>query len=263
MSFKLPVIGLGTDTLHDETCVNSVYTALKCGFRLIDTAHLYDNEEEVGEGVRKAVADGICKREEIIVVTKLFPGSQYNRPEEAIELALSRLDIDYVDIMLLHHPGKNDVKAYKAMEKYVAKGKIHHLGISCFYVKELKEFLPQISIKPVLVQNEVHPYYQDTDVVHHIHSLGISVMAFFPLGGREAQKEIFREPVLRKIAADHGKSVVQIILRWHFQRNVVAIPSSKNPAHIAENLQIFDFSLSDKEMEDIASLNRDEKYDWH
>ena len=173
----LPTLGIGTYSLHGDVCFNSVYTALKNGYRLIDTAYMYGNEEEVGRAVRQAIADGICKREEITVVTKLYPGEQFTNPEPAIEMALRKLNIDYIDIMLLHHPGTDDVKAYKAMEKYHAQGKIHSLGISCFYIKELTDFLPKISIKPVLVQNEIHPYYQDTEVVDFIHDKGIVVQA--------------------------------------------------------------------------------------
>ena len=259
----LPGAGIGTYSLHGATCVNSVYSALKSGVRLIDTAYMYGNEEEVGQAVRQAVAEGICKREDITVITKIYPGSQYRNPEAAIEQALAKLDIGYIDIMLLHHPGENDVKAYKAMEKYQAAGKIKSLGISCFYVKELSEFLPQVRVKPVLVQNEIHPYYQDTAVVDYIHKQGIVVQAWYPLGGRGHQGELLKDPVLADIAKAHGKSIVQVILRWHWQRNVVAIPGSSNPAHIAENHDILDFKLSDGEMARIAALDRHEKHDWY
>ena len=120
-----------------------------------------------------------------------------------------------------------------------------------------------MSVKPVLVQNEIHPYYQDTEVVDYIHSQGIVVQAWYPLGGRGYQSELLKDPVLERIAEAHGKSVVQVILRWHYQRRVVAIPGSSNPAHIAENIDIFDFILTDQEMADIAALNRDEKHDWY
>lgn len=259
----LPTLSIGTYSLHGDVCFNSVYTALKNGYRLIDTAYMYGNEEEVGRAVRQAIADGICKREDITVITKLYPGEQFSNPEPAIEMALRRLDIDYIDIMLLHHPGTDDVKAYKAMEKYHAQGKIHALGISCFYVKELTDFLPQISIKPVLVQNEIHPYYQDTEVVDFIHSQDIVVQAWYPLGGRGHQSELLKDPVLVRIAEAHDRSVVQVILRWHYQRHVVAIPGSSNPDHIKENISIFDFSLTDAEMAQIAALNRNEKHDWY
>ena len=259
----LPTAGLGTYSLHGETCFNSVYSALKSGVRLIDTAYMYGNEEEVGRAVRQAVADGICKREDITVITKIYPGPQFSNPEPAIQDRLNKLDVGYVDIMLLHHPGANDVKAYKAMEKFHAEGKIKSLRLSCFYVKELSEFLPQVSVKPVLVQNEIHPYYQDTEVVDFIHKNDIVVQAWYPLGGRGFQQELLNDAVLADIAKTHGKSIVQVILRWHWQRNIVAIPGSSNPAHIAENHDIFDFELSAEEMSRIASLNRDEKHDWY
>lgn len=260
---KLPSAGIGTYSLHGQTCFNSVYSALKSGVRLIDTAYMYGNEEEVGRAVRQAVADGICKRGDITVITKIYPGSQFSNPEPAIQERLDKLDIGYVDIMLLHHPGTNDVKAYKAMEKFLSEGKIKSLGLSCFYVKELSDFLPKVSVKPVLVQNEIHPYYQDTEVVDFIHKNNIVVQAWYPLGGRGFQKELLNDPVLADIAKAHGKSIVQVILRWHWQRNVVAIPGSSNPAHIAENHDIFDFELSAEEMGRIASLDRNEKHDWY
>lgn len=256
--YDMPIIGLGTYSLHGATCVNSVKAALAAGFRKIDTAHMYGNEEEVGQGVRES---GV-PREEIFVATKLYP-NQYADPEAAIEECLQKLNIGYIDLMLLHHPGTDDVKAYKAMEKYVAAGKIRSIGVSCYYVKEINDFLPQVTIKPVLVQNEMHPYYQDTEVMEHLHSLGIVTEAWYPLGGRGHQKELLNDPVLSEIAARHNKSVVQIILRWHLQRGVVAIPGSSNPDHIKENISIFDFSLTDNEMMQIAALNRNEKHDWY
>lgn len=259
----LPTLGIGTYSLHGEVCYNSIYTALKNGYRLIDTAYMYGNEEEVGRAIRQAIADGICKRKDITLITKIYPGTQFSNPEPAIKMALEKLNIGYIDIMLLHHPGENDVKAYKAMEKFHAEGKIHALGISCFYIKELTDFLPQVTVKPVLVQNEIHPYYQDTEVVDYIHSKGIVVQAWYPLGGRGFQSELLNDPVLVRIAEAHKRSVVQVILRWHYQRHVVAIPGSSNPDHIKENISIFDFALTDDEMAEIAALNRNEKHDWY
>lgn len=256
--YDMPILGLGTYSLHGTTCINSVKTAIAAGFRKFDTASIYGNEEEVGQGVRES---GV-PREEIFVATKLYP-NQYADPEAAIEECLRKLDIGYIDLMLLHHPGTNDVKAYKAMEKYVAAGKIRSIGVSCYYVKEIDEFLPKVNIKPVLVQNEVHPYYQDTEVVEHLHELGIVVEAWYPLGGRGHQKELLSDPVLSEIAAAHNKSVAQVILRWDLQRGVVIIPGSSNPDHIRENISIFDFSLTDTEMAQIAALNRNEKHDWY
>lgn len=254
----MPILGLGTYSLHGATCINSVKAALASGFRKLDTASIYGNEEEVGQGIRES---GV-PRDEIFVTTKLYP-DQYSNPETAIEECLRKLDIGYIDLMLLHHPGTDDVKAYKAMEKYVAAGKIRSIGVSCYYIKEINEFLPKVNIKPVLVQNEIHPYYQDTEVVNHLHDLGIVVEAWYPLGGRGHQKELLSDPVLSEIAARHKKSVVQVILRWDLQRGVVAIPGSSNPDHIRENISIFDFSLTDDEMARISALDRNEKHDWY
>ena len=142
-------------------------------------------------------------------------------------------------------------------------GKIRSLGVSCYYVREIDDFLPMVNIKPVLVQNEIHPYYQDTEVINHLHNLGIVVEAWYPLGGRGYQRELLNDPTLSEIARRHKKSVAQVILRWDLQRGVVVIPGSSNVDHIKENISIFDFSLTDSEMKTIASLNRNEKHDWY
>lgn len=259
---KMPVLGIGTYSLTGQSCINSVYTALHLGYRKIDSAYMYHNEAEIGKAVNKAVADGIVKREEVFVATKLYP-NQFSDPEYHIEQALKRLDIGYIDLMLLHHPGDDDVKAYKAMEKYVKTGKIRALGLSNYYIKELPPFLKQVNIKPVLVQNEVHPYYQDRDVVSFIQKQDIAIEGWYPLGGRGFQKELLQDKTLVEIAKEHNKSVAQIILRWDLQNGVVVVPGSSNPAHIKENISVFDFELSKEEMQKIDALNRNEKHDWY
>ena len=165
--YEMPILGLGTYALDYDTCVASVKTLLANGGRLIDTAYMYGNEDAVGEGVRQAMEEYGIPREEIFVITKIYP-NQFDDPEAAIEMALEKLDIGYIDMMLLHHPGTNDVKAYQAMETYAAQGKIHSLGLSNWYVEELTEFLPKVTLMPALVQNEIHPYYQEQDVVPFI-----------------------------------------------------------------------------------------------
>ena len=256
--YDLPVVGLGTYALHGSTCVNAVRTALESGYRLIDTASFYGNEREVGEGVR---ASGV-PREEIVVQTKLYP-NQYSHAARAIEECLSKLDLDYIDILLLHHPASNDVRAYRAIEQAIRDRKVRSAGISCYYIRELDAFLPQVDLKPVLVQNEVHPYYQDTPVVRHIQEADIPVQAWYPLGGRGFNRELMTDPVLRDIAAAHGKPLVQVILRWDLQRGVTVIPGSSDPEHIRENISVFDFELSENEMGKIAALSRNEKHDWY
>ena len=260
--YTMPILGLGTYSLDYDTCVNSVKALLENGGRLIDTAYMYHNEEAVGEGVRQAMEEYGIPREEIFVITKIYP-SQFSEPEEAIEMALEKLDIGYIDMMLLHHPGTDDVKAYQAMEKYVEEGKIRSLGLSNWYIEELTEFLPQVTIKPALVQNEIHPYYQEQDVVSFIQEQGIVVQCWYPLGGRGYTAELLGNETIQSIAQVHGVSAAQVILRWDLQRGIVVIPGSSNPDHIKENLDLFGFELTQEEMEAIQSLDRNEKHDWY
>lgn len=256
--YEMPIYGLGTYSLHDEECKNSVTAALNSGVRLIDTAHAYGNEAEIGEAIR----DSGIPREEIFVITKLYP-DQFSDPDAAIEEALAKLNIGYIDMMLLHHPGDGDVQAYHAMENAVAEGKIHSIGLSNWYVEELEEFLPQVTITPALVQNEIHPYYQENDVIPYIQEQGIVVQGWYPLGGRGHTEELLNDPVISEIAQAHGKSSAQIILRWNLQKGVVVIPGSSNPDHIQENTELFDFTLTDDEMAQINALDRNEKHDWY
>ena len=260
--YTMPIMGLGTDALDYDTCVNSVKALLKNGGRLIDTAYMYHNEEAVGEGVRQAMEEYGILREDIFVITKLYP-NQFSDPEAAIDMALEKLDIGYIDMMLLHHPGTDDVKAYKAMENYVKEGKIRSLGLSNWYVEELTEFLPQVTITPALVQNEIHPYYQEQDVVPFIQEKGIVVQCWYPLGGRGHTAELLGDETIKTIAEAHGVSSAQVILRWDLQRGIVVIPGSSNPEHIKENLDLFGFELTEEEVAAIRALDRGEKHDWY
>ena len=260
--YDMPILGLGTYALDHDACVNSVMALLESGGRLIDTAYMYGNEEAVGEGVRRGMEAYGIPREDIFVITKIYP-NQFSDPEAAIDMALEKLDIGYIDMMLLHHPGAGDVNAYKAMEKYVEAGKIHSLGLSNWYVEELTEFLPLVTIMPALVQNEIHPYYQEQDVVPFIQEKGIVVQCWYPLGGRGYTADLLGNETIQSIAQAHGVSAAQVILRWDLQRGIVVIPGSSNPEHIRENLDLFGFELSDEEMEQIATLDRGEKHDWY
>lgn len=261
--YEMPVAGIGTYSLKGEECVDSIKSALEQGVRLIDTAYMYGNEKEVGQAVREFMAESGTPREEIFVITKLYPGEQFSNPEKAIQDALDKLDIDYIDMMLLHHPSANDVSAYKAMEQAVADGKIRSLGLSNWYIEEIDSFIAQVNIKPALVQNEIHPYYQEQEVIPYMHDLGIVMQAWYPLGGRGHQKELLSDDTLTEIAQTHGVSVAQVILRWDLQNGVVVIPGSSNPDHILENISLFDFELTGEEMSAIAALDRGEKHDWY
>ncbi|MCC8015674.1 MAG: aldo/keto reductase [Eubacterium sp.] len=256
--YEMPIMGLGTYSLSDEECAVSIAALLEAGGRLIDTAYMYGNEAAVG----KAVRESDVPREEIFVITKLYP-NQYDNAAEAIDEALERMGLDYIDMMLLHHPGDNDVEAYKAMEQAVADGKIRSIGLSNWYVEELTEFLPQVSITPALVQNEIHPYYQENNVIPYIQSLGIVVQGWYPFGGRGYTAELLSDETISTIAAAHDVTSAQVILRWNLQKGVVVIPGSSNPDHIRENLDLFGFELTDEEMEQINALDRNEKHDWY
>lgn len=256
--YTMPINGLGTYSLFDDVCTNSVTSALNSGVRLIDTAHVYGNEESVGIAIRNSN----IPREEIFVITKLYP-DQFLNADDAIDEALEKLDIEYIDMMLLHHPGKHDVEAYHAMEKAVADGKIKSIGLSNWYIEELQNFLPQVSITPALIQNEIHPYYQENDVIPYIQNLGIVTQGWYPLGGRGHTSELLNDEVIVNIAQSHNKSSAQVILRWNLQKGVVVIPGSSNSEHIQENTELYDFELTDDEMSQINALDRNEKHDWY
>ena len=256
--YEMPIMGLGTYSLSDEECYNSVTALLKAGGRLVDTAYMYHNEAAIGRAVRES---GV-PREEIFVTTKLYP-SQFANAEEAIDGALERMGLEYIDLMLLHHPGSGDVDAYTAMEQAVTDGKIRSIGLSNWYVQELEEFLPQITITPALVQNEIHPYYQENDVIPYIHEKGIVVQGWYPFGGRGHTAELLGNETISEIAQAHGVTPAQVILRWNLQKGVVVIPGSSNPEHIRENLDLFGFELAEDEIERINALDRNEKHDWY
>ena len=256
--YEMPINGIGTYSLTGDVAYNAIKSALDSGVRLIDTAYMYQNEEEIG----RAIKDSNIPREELFIITKIYP-SQFDDPEKAIEMAFEKLDVDYIDMMLLHHPGTNDVRAYKAMEKYVNDGRIRSLGLSNWYVRELEDFLPQISIVPALVQNEIHPFYQENDVIPYIQNLGIVVQGWYPFGGRGHTSELLNDEVIVEIAKNHNVSSAQVILRWNLQKGVVVIPGSSNPAHIKENTEIYHFELTKEEMEKMNALDREEKHDWY
>ena len=256
--YEMPLNGIGTYSLTGEECYNSITSALNSGVRLIDTAYMYHNEEEIGRAVR----DSNIPREEIFITTKLYP-NQYDDLETAIDLALETLNVEYIDLLLLHHPGENDVEAYKAMEQAVQEGKVRSIGLSNWYIEELEEFLPQITIMPAVVQNEIHPYYQELEVVPYIQSKGIVVEGWYPFGGRGHTSELLNDETIVKIAENHNVTPAQVILRWNLQRGVIIIPESSNPDHIQENTEIYDFELTEEEMQLMESLNRDEKHDWY
>lgn len=257
---EMPILGIGTFALSDSEAEESVYWALKDGYRLIDTARIYGDEPGVGRAIRRAIDEGFVTREEIFVTTKMWT-SDYDNAEAAINASLERLGLDYIDLMILHHSHpENDVAAYQAMENAVADGRLRAIGLSNYYEPEdFDRLVNAVSILPAVLQNETHPYHQSTEMKEHIAQYGTVMESWFPLGGRGHTQRLFNDPVIAQIAAAHGKTSAQIILRWHLQAGNIAIPGSHNEDHIRENFDIWDFSLTDEEMEQLTSLNQNER----
>ena len=259
--YEMPIIGLGTWTQNDEETANSVYYALEDGYRLIDTAQYYGNEYGVGEGLRRAIDDGIVTREEVFITTKIMPSS-YNNAYNSIDESLERLGVDYIDLLLIHQPGSNDEEVYKAMEQGVYDGKVKSIGISNYYTKEeIDEVLSYATIVPAVIQNENHIYYQNTDLKEYVSQYGIIIESWYPFGGRGHTSENFNNEVIRDIATKYNKTSAQIILRWQLQAGYIVIPGSSNPDHILENYSIFDFSLNEEDMKNIADINKNQRYE--
>ena len=224
---EMPMLGIGTFMLSPDQAENSVYNALKDGYRLIDTANAYMNEKGVGRGIKKS---GV-PREEIFLETKLWPA--FYEEEDQVERTLERLDTDYIDLLLIHQPAGNYLKGYKVMEKAYKEGKVKAIGLSNFNEKGIREILDKCEIKPTVLQTEAHPYYPQTEMKKFLEKEHIKIQA---------------------------KSNVQIILKWHIQVGNIVIPGATNPDHIKSNIDIFDFKLTDEEMEEIAKINKNTRY---
>lgn len=259
--YEMPIIGLGTWTLNGDTVENSVYSALKCGIRLIDTAKYYGNEKEVGNAIRRAIDDGIVTREEVFITTKIVPYG-YSNYDQAIEESNHALGLDYIDLMLIHQQGSDEKVLYQAIERAIDKGIVKSLGISNYYTKEdFDKITENVNIMPAVVQNENHIYYQNTDFQKYVSQYGTIVESYYPFGGRGHTKDSLNNDTILRIAQSHHKETSQVILRWHLQAGYIAIPGSSNPDHIAENYDIFDFELTDEEMQEIKMLNTGIRYE--
>ena len=252
---RMPRLGLGTWALRGKQAEDSVYAAIREGYRLIDTAACYGNESDVGKGVRRAIEDGIAPRDEIFVTSKLMP-RQVSEPEQAIEGSLGALSVGYIDLMLLHQPGANEEEIYRAMERAAQAGRLRSIGVSNFDTPEEFERINRIAtIAPAVVQNENHPLHQNTRLKKYVERYGTAVEAWAPLGGRGGTRKVLENGTIRSIAEAHGKTAAQIVIRWQLQAGYIVIPGSKNAAHIRENFSVFDFGLSEEEMRQIAGLD--------
>ena len=255
---EMPVLGLGTYILSSAQAEESVYTALIAGTRLIDTARIYGNEDGVGRGIARA---GV-PRDEVFLTTKMWTGD-YADAAAAIDASLRRLDQDYVDLMLLHHEDIGDEDAYRAMEDAVAAGKIRCIGISNFYEDGIARMVGMASISPAVLQNETHPYYQERGPKAAAAESGTVLESWFPLGGKQDCRTLFADPVIAEVAANHGVSPAQALIRWHLQTGNVCIPGSSNPDHIREDADVWDFYLTADEMAAIDALERGKRFAWY
>lgn len=249
---KMPMAGIGTFLLTPDEAETSVLSALQCGYRLIDTANAYVNEKAVGRAMRKS---GI-PRDEIFLETKLWPS--FYEQEDAVEKTLQRLGTDYIDLLLIHQPAGNYVAGYRLMEKAYKEGKVRAIGLSNFTPEQVQEILDICEVKPAVLQTEVHPYSQEKELKAFLDKQGIVIQAWYPLG--HGDKALIQEPLFTEFGKKYGKSNAKIILRWHIQAGNIVIPGSKNPAHIKDNFNLFDFALTDDEMAKITALDKQKRY---
>ncbi len=249
---KMPMAGIGTFLLSPDEAEASVLAALEYGYRLIDTANAYMNEKAVGRAMKHS---GVA-REDISLETKIWPC--FYEENDAIDKTLERLDTDYIDLLLIHQPAGNYVAGYRQMEKAYKEGKVKAIGLSNFNEDQIKEILDICEVKPQILQTEVHPYSQEKALKAFLDKEGIVIQAWYPLG--HGDKTLIEEPLFAEFGTKYGKSSAQIILRWHIQDGNIVIPGSKNPDHIKDNFDIFDFALTDVEMEQIAAMDKQKRY---
>ncbi len=250
---EMPSVGIGTFLLEPVDAENSVYEALKMGYRLIDTANAYRNERAVSRGMKKS---GI-KREDIFLSTKLWP-SEYENPH-AIEETLERLDTDYIDLLFIHQPTSNWRSGYKQLIKAYKEGKIRSIGISNFEGEYIEALLKEFDVIPQVIQVECHPFFPQEELRKITEPLNIKIMSWYPLGGKGMTEELLNNPLIKDIANKYHKSTAQIILKWHVEMGFIVIPGSKNVDHIKDNIDIFDFNLSKEDMDVIAKLNNGQR----
>ena len=254
---EMPLEGFGVFQVRDkEECKRAVLDAIKAGYRLIDTAASYTNEDAVGEAVREAISEGICTREELFITSKMWVQDMENidMARAAIDASIKKMGLEYIDLYLLHQAMKDYFSAWRAMEEAYEAGKLKAIGVSNFYPHVLTNFCETVKIRPMINQVELHPYFTQEDALETMKYNDVVPEAWAPLGG--GRYNPFENEMLKEIAVKHNKSVGQVILRWNVQRGVVVIPKSTHKERIIENVNIWDFVLSEDEMKQISSLDQ-------
>ncbi len=252
-SVKMPILGYGVYQVTKEECGRCVLDALKAGYRSIDTAQSYFNEEEVGEAIQKS---GV-PRNEIFLTSKVWIDNYgYDKCRKSVETSMKKLKTDYLDLMFLHQPFSDYYGAWRALEDLYREGKIRAIGVSNFYPDRLVDIASFSSVRPMVNQVETHPFNQQVAAKKYMDKYGVQIEAWAPFG--EGRGGLFENPVLAEIAQKHKKTTAQVMLRWHIQRGVVAIPKSTHYERMKENLNVFDFMLDEEDMAKIAALDKNE-----
>lgn len=254
---KMPMEGFGVFQVRDKAeCKRAVLDAIRAGYRLIDTAASYTNEDAVGEAVREAIAQGLCTREDLFITSKMWVQDMesYQTAKAAVDASLQKTGLEYLDLYLLHQAMKDYFSAWRAMEDAFREGKLRAVGVSNFYPHVLTNFCETVSVRPMVNQVELHPYFTQEKALETMKYNQVVPEAWAPLGG--GRYDPFHNKMLQTIAAVHGKTVGQVILRWNVQRGVVVIPKSTHKERIEENFGIWDFSLTGEEMQQISSLDQ-------
>lgn len=250
---KMPILGYGVYQVTKEECERCVLDALKAGYRAIDTAQSYFNEEEVGAALQKS---GIA-REDIFLTSKVWIENYgYEACRSSVEESLKKLKTDYLDLMLLHQPFSDYYGAWRALEDLYEEGKIRAIGISNFYPDRMVDIASFARIRPMVNQVETHPYNQQIVAKEYMDKYGVQIEAWAPFG--EGRGGLFEDAVLKEIGEKYGKTTAQVMLRWHIQRGVVVIPKSTHYERMVENYDVFDFELASEDMEKIAALDKKE-----
>ncbi|HAQ4672488.1 TPA: aldo/keto reductase [Enterococcus faecium] len=254
---EMPQLGFGVYQIPLEETAEAVYQAIKVGYRLIDTASIYGNEKETGEGIKRAINEGLVTREELFVTSKLFIlQAPEEKAAETIEHSLKVMGLDYLDLYLIHQPYGDIYGAWRSMVVAQKAGKLRAIGISNFKSAKMIEFVGLNEVKPQINQIEVNPWNQRVEDQEWHEKYGVQVEAWAPFA--EGRHDLFTNPVLAEIGQQYGKSVGQVVLRWLMQRGIVALAKSVRPERMAENISIFDFELSKADLEKIAALDMKE-----
>lgn len=251
---KMPIEGFGVFQIPDAAqCEQVTYDAIKTGYRLLDTAAAYMNEEALGKGVKRAIADGLCTREELFITTKVWVQDQKTEETayQAVKDSLAKLDMEYADLVLLHQPMGDYFAAYRGIETAYREGLAKAIGVANFYPAVLMNLCENVKVIPAVNQVELHPFFVQAAALENMKAYGVHPQAWGPLA--EGKHGIFTDPELTEIGKKYGKSAAQVVLRWNVQRGVSVIPKSVHVERMEQNIDIWDFTLTDEEMEKIAA----------